>query len=303
MHLMVVRLRCIDCVVLQRVQPRSDAEMLLATRNIASTFVPPASVVRPKMVLDLSDMPTFLMSPVPHGGPVQCFITRQKGLFPRFDMFLEEGNVFLMCARMRKKSKSINCLVSMNQSDLARGSINYLGKIRAPLLSREFVAYDRGENPAHVDKHRASGLAARQEMACISFSDQDHSNAPRQVHVIIPAVRPDGSRLICRPFDASEGLAQRVRTAPGEVAALQNRAPTLDPETMTFRMDFGGRVTMPSVKNFQLVWSNDVGNSLAAVLLQFGRVGKDTFTLDFSFPISPYQAFAVAIAALHNKTA
>lgn len=40
-------------------------------------------------------------------------------------------------------------------------------------------------------------------------------------------------------------------------------------------MDFQSRVTIPSIKNFQLEDSNGV------VVLQFGRIGKDTFTMDF----------------------
>lgn len=40
-------------------------------------------------------------------------------------------------------------------------------------------------------------------------------------------------------------------------------------------MDFQSRVTIPSIKNFQLEDSNGM------VVLQFGRIGKDTFTMDF----------------------
>ena len=43
----------------------------------------------------------------------------------------------------------------------------------------------------------------------------------------------------------------------------------------TYVMDFQSRVTIPSIKNFQLEDSNGV------VVLQFGRIGKDTFTMDF----------------------
>jgi hypothetical protein len=32
------------------------------------------------------------------------------------------------------------------------------------------------------------------------------------------------------------------------------------------------------------------------ILLQFGRVGKDKFTCDFSWPLSPIQAYAIVLA-------
>lgn len=42
-------------------------------------------------------------------------------------------------------------------------------------------------------------------------------------------------------------------------------------------LNFYGRVTMASVKNFQLVSTDDVDR----IILQFGRVAKDEFTMDF----------------------
>lgn len=43
----------------------------------------------------------------------------------------------------------------------------------------------------------------------------------------------------------------------------------------TYVMDFRNRVTIPSIKNFQV----EDGNS--NVVLQFGRVGQNDFTMDF----------------------
>lgn len=42
-------------------------------------------------------------------------------------------------------------------------------------------------------------------------------------------------------------------------------------------LNFYGRVTMASVKNFQLVSTEDFDR----IILQFGRVAKDEFTMDF----------------------
>ncbi|CAM9793425.1 unnamed protein product [Heterosigma akashiwo] len=37
--------------------------------------------------------------------------------------------------------------------------------------------------------------------------------------------------------------------------------------------------------------------------LQFGRVGKNRFTLDFKYPLSPLQAFSICLASLDGKLA
>lgn len=63
-------------------------------------------------------------------------------------------------------------------------------------------------------------------------------------------------------------------------------------------LDFYSRVEVASVKNFQLIEKFDEGQRM---LLQFGKVNEKTFNLDFTYPISPVQAFAIAISSCDNK--
>ena len=39
------------------------------------------------------------------------------------------------------------------------------------------------------------------------------------------------------------------------------------------------------------------------IILQFGKVGKDTFTMDYQWPISAVQAFAICLTSFDNKLA
>ena len=39
------------------------------------------------------------------------------------------------------------------------------------------------------------------------------------------------------------------------------------------------------------------------VALQFGRVGKNKFTMDLKYPLNPFQAFCICVACLDNKLA
>jgi hypothetical protein len=54
-----------------------------------------------------------------------------------------------------------------------------------------------------------------------------------------------------------------------------------------------------SVKNFQLIHVDDPEN----VILQFGRIGKDTFTMDLQYPLSPLQAFSICLTSFDYKFA
>lgn len=66
-------------------------------------------------------------------------------------------------------------------------------------------------------------------------------------------------------------------------------------------LNFYGRVTLASVKNFQLVEEDDDENQKP--LLQFGKVGSDVFTMDFRRPLSAVQAFAICLSTFDFKLA
>jgi tubby-related protein 1 len=64
-------------------------------------------------------------------------------------------------------------------------------------------------------------------------------------------------------------------------------------------LNFAGRVDKASVKNFQLIDDHDENK----VYLQFGRVAEHQFNLDFQWPFSPMQAFALALSSFDYKFA
>ena len=39
------------------------------------------------------------------------------------------------------------------------------------------------------------------------------------------------------------------------------------------------------------------------IVLQFGRISEDTFTMDIQFPLCPLQAFAICLSSLDSKLA
>ena len=80
--------------------------------------------------------------------------------------------------------------------------------------------------------------------------------------------------------------------------ALQNRPPWWNVELGSFVLNFGGRVSVASVKNFQLCDRSDQDY----IMLQFGRIaGRHSFTMDFQHPLTAVQAFAIAISSLQSK--
>lgn len=81
------------------------------------------------------------------------------------------------------------------------------------------------------------------------------------------------------------------------VVKLVNKSPSWHPELRSFALNFNGRVTQASVKNFQIV--HEVNTDY--VVMQFGKVDKDMYTCDYSYPMCALQAFGVALTSLDNK--
>lgn len=93
-----------------------------------------------------------------------------------------------------------------------------------------------------------------------------------------------------------------------EPLVLKNKAPRWHEQLQCWCLNFRGRVTVASVKNFQLVAAVDPSHNISAaeqerVILQFGKIGKDIFTMDYRYPLSAFQAFAVCLSSFDTKPA
>lgn len=87
--------------------------------------------------------------------------------------------------------------------------------------------------------------------------------------------------------------------APSSALVLHNKAPRWNENMRAFCLNFGGRVSVASVKNFQLVAEGDPDT----VVLQFGKAGDETFTCDFRWPLTPLQAFGICLSSFDSKLA
>ncbi|CAI9777705.1 unnamed protein product [Fraxinus pennsylvanica] len=98
------------------------------------------------------------------------------------------------------------------------------------------------------------------------------------------------------------------RPLSGEPLVLKNKAPRWHEQLQCWCLNFKGRVTVASVKNFQLVAAVDPSLNISAaeqekVILQFGKIGKDIFTMDYRYPLTAFQAFSICLSSFHSKPA
>jgi hypothetical protein len=203
---------------------------------------------------------------------------------------------------------------------------------RSSRKSRRAIAH--AIEPAEPQLFQPTYLCEREEGA-ITYTANLLGNRPRIMDVCIPKVSSDGvaadewkrylelcseendggsanTMLTCfkqlqqrlenpnhqHDENASNGDNEDVAPDDYGLLALQNRPPWWNIELGAFVLNFGGRVSVASVKNFQLCDRSNQDH----IMLQFGRIhGRHSFTMDFQHPLTAVQAFAIAISSLQSK--
>ena len=166
--------------------------------------------------------------------------------------------------------------------------------------------------------------ARGEEHGIISYTTNILGRVPNAMQVVVPSRTAD-----CAAETPVTEIPAEVRTrqssratrptlqqwndksdyGPDTCLLLRTREPKWNEQLEAWTMDFKGRVKKASKKNFQLISTTDVeGDDDAAsdedrVLMLFGKVSRDRFSLDFAPPLSVVQALAIALTTFTDKLA
>ncbi|XP_064885418.1 tubby-related protein 3 isoform X9 [Columba livia] len=159
-------------------------------------------------------------------------------------------------------------------------------------ITRDKKGMDRGLFPTyymHLERDDN-----RKETNVLGFK------GPRKMSVIIPGMNMNHKRIPIHPRNEHESLLSKWQSKNLEnLIELHNKAPVWNDDTQSYVLNFHGRVTQASVKNFQIVHDNDPDY----IVMQFGRVAEDVFTLDYNYPLCALQAFAIGLSSFDSKLA
>lgn len=232
---------------------------------------------------------------------VQCTIIRdrtsmQGKLYPTYEMILEDPRKSLIIAR----KMSLNRTSNYHLFDMTRGYVgaklskkagNYLGKLRAKNTSRTGYALMNHNS----DREEIGAILFERPTMVESWTD---GNQPRIMKMLLPSLDDQNVPTTTRThsvggkeslFDVLQAVEETTMALPDHYRVYQTKEPVF--ENGNYRLNFHGRVGMPSVKNFQIVSEYDVDD----VVCQFGKVDKDVFHLDYKAPLNAIQAFSLAL--------
>ncbi|GER24711.1 tubby-like F-box protein [Striga asiatica] len=280
----------------------------------------------------------------------QCFIKRDKSNWT-YSLFLclcpallVENGKFLLSAKRTRRTTCTEYVISMDADHISRSSTTYIGKLRSNFLGTKFVIYDT--QPSNLCSPPPPGRSSRRfskkvspkvpagsyNIAQIAYElNILGTRGPRRMHCVMHSIpRPleddsfRSSLSFSKSFDHStEFTSARFSdignddVAESRPLVLKNKAPRWHEQLQCWCLNFRGRVTVASVKNFQLIAAGGGGPAAGGsqpsggqqlsdhdkIILQFGKVGKDMFTMDYRYPLSAFQAFAICLSSFDTKLA
>jgi hypothetical protein len=155
--------------------------------------------------------------------------------------------------------------------------------------------------------------------------DEDDDEAKEEVYETMeyaPQSKKESLRRLVRrqpPVSAAPTTIPQPHGTNGVIATpavsnqfifARNRKPYYLESISAFSLDFFGRVTLPSNKNCLLTCDDSNSSSAGpeSNILLFGKIGvrgrnadAAVYTLDFQWPLSPLQAFCIALASCDRK--
>eukprot|EP00834_Sanchytrium_tribonematis_P005053 NODE_283_length_10814_cov_0.705460.p6 type:complete len:273 gc:universal NODE_283_length_10814_cov_0.705460:8964-8146(-) len=216
----------------------------------------------------------FCKVPIPLREHILMKVIRNKeGSLPSYNLFLERTEeLYLLFAKKKFGSQTYE-IYSDSKAD------KFLGKVSCNFLGTVFTVEDD------------NGV----EIACVLYRPNILGfKGPRCMTIILPSLKRSGERL-----NIESTLHDAYKSGSKDVVVLQNKTPLWNEETNSYVLNFNGRVTVASVKNFQITPDQD----LDYIMLQFGRISTDRFTLDCRYPVTIVQAFGIALTSFESKLA
>ncbi|KAH9612787.1 hypothetical protein KSS87_012591 [Heliosperma pusillum] len=286
--------------------------------------------------------PISLKQPGPRNNHIQCFIKRDSatstfclyyGLTPSED----ENDKLLLAARKVRRATSTEFVISLVADNFSRASnaSNFLGT--------KFTVYD--SQPPCDSSVKTSGRPSRRfhckqvsprvpagnyNIGTVSYElNVLRTRGPRRLHCVmdsipLAAIQEGGTAPTPKAFphlfddscpvaspnmkrkEDQIGPSEQPSLVSGDRLILKNKSPRWHEQLQCWCLNFRGRVTVASVKNFQLVAAVEPHHNIPdseqeRVILQFGKIGKDIFTMDYSYPLSAFQAFAICLSSFDTK--
>jgi len=258
-----------------------DSEAHVVCEASHASFASKANVEDgcPSVVIDIPDCEPHAVLLTPQStaeGKTQCCVCREGSTA---ELYLEDGHIFQLSAAKNGRDWII-------YTELGRGDHCALARL-SPQKDGTFTL---------VRQHGSK--AASEEMMLVvhsTYAFDDQSTPVNTMAVVVPNAEGTTRELPAGTLH---------RRDPNMCTALTSRLPRWDTKTEQYQLNFHGRCTMASSRNFQLQENSSQVHSASCKakspppeVLLYGKVEQNEFHLDYRAPLSTLQAFAICLTS------
>jgi tubby and related proteins len=189
-------------------------------------------------------------------------------------------------------------------------------------LEASFTIYDAPAGAKPTSDRTSRRFASKQISPQVPAGNVEAGNISYKKFSLLKPKRP--RRMICSLKSPASSICEssdsksfdnhkmhcKEQATSSAYTILKNKAPMWNEQLECWFLNFHERkdMTVASVKNFQLVATVDQSQpggrgDEETVLLQFCKVGGDTFTMYYRQPLSAFHAFAICLTSFGTKLA
>jgi len=199
-------------------------------------------------------------------------------------------------------------LVGTNPLEIVDFGANFMGRVMGNFMGSQYTFFDAGvkltpkqrqinESKNDVEKEKEKAMGGHDErnvMGSVKFEATitKKSGGYRRSTIVLPGTYDDYfGHLKHKKWDDLDDIR--------DIHVLTTKVPTykkIDGQWV-YCYKWGGRVRMPSERNFQLVLHGDAN----ATVMMFGKTDQGLYALDYCYPLSAFQAFCLALTSFDRK--
>ena len=193
-----------------------------------------------------------------------------------------ETKHFLLSAHKIKKKLRVNYIISANHENDKK-----IAQINSNLFKNEYFLYDKGISPKKINEESNEEL--RKYLLQIQFKKENNFKIG---YIFIPKE----SYIKNKYYNKDKNKKDKLSTFKinDEIILYKTEMPEFDFLKKYYVYTFSSRVKEKSEHNFRIIDKNS-----NKILLECGKISNNSFSMDFSAPFSPLEAFGICISYLN----
>jgi len=231
------------------------------------------------------ELVTDFTQPLPQSERLWRFRVERSNDRMKYRLFCESGE-FLMFAQVSSANRRVEFFLYDPEDTDSGASLFDPGKptftMSGNVQCGEWcLTQERCDSCRLSPRHLQCNCQTRKEVAWVRHWHQDIGCGINHCMDIGLSVQPDIEDSESAPWEFWEHT-------------LQTRAPVWNDDVSSLVLDFKDRYILSSAKNFMLTLEESPDN----VVCQYGKIGPNSFGLDFAYPLSVFQAFGISLTTL-----